>query len=83
MNSLDIIRSKIQKLYNNNPSIHINVAITRPKVILKNEPVVIKGIYPHIFQIEERSSGFPKTHTVQYSDVLLNHIEIIELKEDN
>lgn len=76
MNSLDLIRSKILKLYKTNPNIHINAAITNSKAILKNEPVVIKGVYPHIFQIEERSDGSPKTHTLQYSDVLINHIEI-------
>jgi len=40
--------------------------------------VVIKGVYPHIFQIEERSSGSTKCHTLQYTDVLLHHIEIVE-----
>lgn len=81
MTSLDIIKSKIQKLYKTNPNIHINVAIAHPKLNLKNEPVVIKGIYPHIFQIEEKSSSSPKTHTLQYTDVLLHHIEIVELGE--
>lgn len=81
MTSLDIIKSKIQKLYNTNPNIHIDVAITSPKVNLKNEPVVIKGVYPHIFQIEEKSSGSPKTHTLQYTEVLLHRIEIVELGE--
>lgn len=42
MTSLDIIKSKIQKLYKTNPNIHINVPITHPKVNLKNEPVVIE-----------------------------------------
>lgn len=81
MTSLDIIKSKIQKLYKTNPNIHINVAITSPKANLKNEPVVIKGIYPHIFQIEERRSSSPKCHTIQYTEVLLHHIEIVELGE--
>lgn len=81
MTSLDIIKSKIQRLYKTNPNIHINVSITSPKVILENEPVVIKGVYPHIFQIEERSSGAPKRHTLQYTEVLLHHIEIVELGE--
>ena len=81
MNSLDIIKSKIQKLYKTNPNIHINVAITSPKINLKNESVVIKGVYSHIFQIEERGSGTPKCHTLQYTDVLLHHVEIAELGE--
>lgn len=82
MNALDSIRSKILKLYKANPNIHINAALTNSKAVLKNEPVVIKEVYPHIFQIEERSSGAPKTHTLQYSDVLINHIEILEMKDN-
>ena len=31
MNSLDIIKTKIQKLYKSNPHIHINVAMTKQK----------------------------------------------------
>lgn len=81
MTSLDIIKSKIQKLYKTNPNIHINVAMTSPKVNFKNEPVVIKGVYPNIFRIEERSTGSPKCHTLQYTEVLLHHIEIVELGE--
>ena len=55
MTSLDIIKSKIQKLYKTNPNIHINVAITHPKVNLKNEPVVIELLkWKHCFL-----SGFP------------------------
>ncbi len=80
MTSLDIIKSKIQKLYKTNPNIHINVAMTRPKVELKNEPVVIKGVYPHVFQIEEQSSGFLRRYTLQYTDVLLHQIDILELE---
>jgi len=81
MTSLDIIRDNIKKLYETNPNIHIDVAITSPKVNLKNQPVVIKGVYPHIFQIEETSSGSPKCHTLQYADVLLHHIDILELEK--
>lgn len=81
MNALDAIRYQIQKLYTANPNIHINVAVTSPKVILKNEPVRIKSIYPHIFQIEEQSSGAKKTYTLQYSDILLHFVEIIELNK--
>jgi uncharacterized protein Veg len=77
--SLDIIKSKIKRLYDTHQNIHINVSMTHPKVNLKNEPVTIKGVYPHIFQIEEQSSGSPKCHTLQYTDVLTKQIEILEI----
>jgi len=81
MTSLDIIKHKIQRIYKTNPNIHINIALTNPKVNLNGEPAVIKGVYSHIFQIEEYSTGSLKRHTLQYTDVLSHHIEIAELGE--
>ena len=80
MASLDVIKNKIKELYETNPNIHINVAMTHPSISLQNEPVIIKGVYPHIFQIEERRSGFPKQHTLQYTEVLTKSIEILEME---
>lgn len=80
MNTLDVIRTKLQKIYYTDPHISINVSLTNPRINLKNEKVTITGIYPHIFQIEERSSGSPKKHTLQYSDILIGHIEILDMK---
>ena len=82
MNALDAIKARIRDLYQTNPAIHINVSITKPKIQLRNEPVIIKGVYPHIFQIEEQSSGLPKMHTLQYADVLMHRIDILELEKD-
>lgn len=79
MNSLDEIRVKIQKLYQINPKIRINVTLTRPKIDLKNEQVTITGVYPHIFQIEDKTGGITKNYTLQYSDILIGHIEILNL----
>lgn len=80
MTSLDMIKSKMRKLYNTNPNIHINASITTPKVHFSNEPVTITGIYPYIFQIEECSSGSIKRHTIKYTDILTKQIEIKELE---
>lgn len=82
MTSLDIIKDKIRDLYETNPNIHVNVALSNPRINIENDTVVIKGVYPHIFQIEERSTGSPKRRTLQYTDVLVRHIEILELKEN-
>lgn len=79
MNSLDLIREKIQKMYETNPQILINVKLSRPKVNLKNEAVTIKGVYPHFFIIEEQSDGLAKEHTLQYSDILIGCVEIQNL----
>ena len=79
MTQLAIIKDKIKKLYETNPNIHINVFKKRPNIRLINEPAVIKGIYPHIFLIEERSSGFSRRRSIQYADVLTKCDEIIEM----
>ena len=81
MTQLAIIKDKIKKLYNTNPNIHINVLMKSPNICLSNEPAIIKGVYPHVFQIEERSSGFSRCYTHPYTDVLIKHIEIVELTE--
>ncbi len=73
------LREKMKKLVAVNPNVHINVSLSKPRLNLKNEPVKITGIYAHIFQIEEYSSGAPIRYTLQYADVLIKRIEIIEL----
>lgn len=60
------------------PSIRIKVSLRRPKLHLDNVPVVITGVYRHIFQVEEASSGQPKRHALQYADVLTHDIELLD-----
>lgn len=74
---LDLIRMQVQKLFQTHPKIHINVCLTRPKMELENVSARIIGAYPHIFQIQECAEG--KKYTLQYTDILLNHIQILEL----
>lgn len=76
---MEMIKSKIKQLYATKPFIHINVTLTNPRVNLKNQPAVIKAVYPHIFQIEECNCDNPKRYTLQYTDVLTKQIEIAEL----
>lgn len=79
MTQPDYIKKKIEALYNENPVIHISVTMNSPKVRLENEEVTLKGVYSHLFRIEEKTSGTPKSHTFQYSDILTNQIIIAEL----
>lgn len=81
MTALDAIHDQIDRLYHTQPRIHIHVTLTHPRVSLRNETVLLKGVYPHIFQIEECSSGAPKLRTLQYVDVLTKNIEILELEQ--
>lgn len=80
-NALDSIRERIRELYERNPNIHVNITIQHPKLSLKNDPAVIKEIYPRVFRLEEYSTGVPRCHTVQYAEVLTRQIQIVELEE--
>ncbi len=73
------VREKIKKLVAKNPNVHINVNLSKPRINLKNESVKITGVYAHIFQIEEYSTGVPVRYTLQYADILIKNIEILEL----
>lgn len=78
MTQLDMIKKKIAYLYSVSPRIHINVRLNHPRLELRNDVVEIKGVYKNIFNIEEYSTGTPKTHCLQYVDVLTGNIEIID-----
>ena len=77
--TLTEIKIKIQKLYNTNPQIHINVHSNRPKMYYDNEPAIIRGVYQHIFQLEVKEDNQIKSFYMQYEDVLIKRVEIIEL----
>lgn len=72
------VRLQIKRRYETNPKMRINVALTQPKLHLEDVEVTITGVFSHIFQIEETDSGKPLRHTLQYSDILLHHIEILD-----
>lgn len=71
------VRQLIRHRFETNPKMRINVSLTQPKLHLQNVEVTITGVFSHLFQIEECDSGHPLRHTLQYADVLLHHIEIL------
>lgn len=82
MSTLETIREQIKHLYETNPEIHMNVTLDNPRTVLKNTPATITGVYPYIFRIEESTSGKKKMHTLQYSDILIKKIVILELNPE-
>lgn len=76
---LEQIRKRISERYRSDPNIRINVSLRKPRLHLNDVPVKITGIYRHIFQVEEASSGQSKRHALQYTDVLTHNIEILDL----
>ncbi len=81
MTETERIREKIKKLYQMNPEVHLNVNLKSPKLSLENSYAVITGVYKNIFQIEEYTSGQAKRHILQYADVLIKNIVILELEK--
>lgn len=79
MTGLDLIRAKINALYKSAPDIHITAVLLNPKICFENAPAKITGVYPHIFRIEEHTGETPKSHTIQYTDILTNQVIIPEL----
>ena len=77
--NLQQIRQRILERYRSDPKIRINVSLRQPRLHLNNVPVKITGVYRHIFQVEETSSGQPKRHALQYADVLTHDIELLDL----
>ena len=76
---LQQIRQRISERYLSDPTIRINVSLRQPRLHLRDVPVRITGVYRHIFQVEEDSSGQPKRHALQYADVLTHDIELLNL----
>lgn len=78
MTQLDMIKKKVAYLYSVSPKIHVNVRLNHPRLELKNDVVKIKGVYKNIFRIEEYTAGVPRTHSLQYVDILTGNFEIVE-----
>ena len=76
---LQQIRQRISERYRSDPNIRINVSLRQPRLHLRDVPVKITGVYRHIFQVEETSSGQPKRHALQYADVLTHDIELLDI----
>lgn len=81
MGTLDSIKKRIKHLYETNPHIHVNISRSHPKLELQNDPAVITGVYPHVFRIEEYSTGEAQSHTLQYTDIFTKQLEIVEIGE--
>ena len=80
MDYIEQIKNGIERLYRNNPIIHISVCRIHPKIIIEAHPAKIVGVYKNIFQIEELETGkMNARHTFQYGDILIGQVVIEEL----
>ncbi len=74
----EIIKAKINKLFEKGDIIHMNVSLNHPKVLLTGVPVKIKEVYAHLFRIKEVETG--KYFTIQYTDILIDRVQVLEFE---
>lgn len=80
MQIIDEIRDNIKMLYETNPNVHVSIETKSPrKTSLNNVPALIKGVYPHMFMIEDKSSDTSKIYTHNYTEIITKDIQIQEL----
>lgn len=57
MNEIQSIKNEIQNLYETQPHVHINIAFSRPKAVIKNINATIFEVYKNIFRVEVTQNG--------------------------
>ena len=81
MHTLNAIKARVQTLYRTNPNIHMNVTIPGGRIHLKKHPVTITSVYPNIFSVEDRTTDPASSHIVQYVELMMGYVEILELTQ--
>lgn len=74
--TIDSCKTRIQHLYDSDPHVRLNIALTHSKVV-QDAPATIVGVYRHCFCVEEISCGSPQRHTFTYADLLTKRVEIL------
>ena len=80
--TMETIRQDIRRLFETDPQVHVNVTMRHPKVSVQNGPATIKGVYPNTFQLEATNCALTQRYSVQYNDVLIGRVEILEMMGD-
>lgn len=73
--TVESVRGQIRQLWQSNPRVRISVQIPHTKVVQDSE-VLITGVHPHVFCVEESVGGTVQRHAFQYTDVLTRRVAI-------
>ncbi|MBQ7849997.1 MAG: hypothetical protein IJ343_09770 [Clostridia bacterium] len=73
--TIESVRERIRALYERAPHIRISMAAAHSRLV-QDSQVVIVGVYPHVFCVEEPVGGTLQRHTFQYADVITRRIVI-------
>ncbi|MBQ7323474.1 MAG: hypothetical protein IJW96_02795 [Clostridia bacterium] len=70
------MRTWIHDLYQRNADIQVTMHTIRPKSDWDKIPAKIVGVYPHFFQITQQTKGISSIHTITYTDLCIQNIQI-------
>lgn len=73
--SVEEIRMRILAQQQRDPCVRVSVQMPHSRLVQSVE-VVITGVYPHVFCVEERVGGAVRRHSFQYADVLTRRVEV-------
>lgn len=82
METVEKIKQKVEALFREDREIHIDITMSRPRLVVRGTPARIKAVYPNLFRVEEKDIGMARCHLIRYSDVLIGQVKIAELSED-
>ena len=83
MRDIEEIKAKIKELYESGIEIHVNVHSKKPKIDVNDANAHITGIYRNLFTIETQDNGLKKQYTVQYTDLFIGKVKILELEKQS
>lgn len=79
MTAMERIKARVNELFLEGNEIHVSIILSHPRIHLENAVCVIKGVYPHIFMIEQIDLERPVSYSLQYTDLLTECVKIKEL----
>ncbi len=73
------LKSKMQKLFENAPHVHLTAILPRYPLKLVDVEAEIVGVYAHIFGVEVTQNGSEKRFFFQYGEIMTHNVIIEEL----
>ncbi len=78
MTAMEKIKARVKELFLLGDKIHVTITLSHPRIHLNDAPCIIKGVYPHIFVVEQIGADIPSSYSLQYTDLLTECVKIKE-----
>ncbi len=79
MSSEENIRNQLKILLDKNPTVHISVSYSKPRIAVENQPVTLLGVYTHMFCVQTCDPIQTKRYTIRYGEIIAGSVKIQEL----